>query len=72
MGGLHTAWDVSIINPMEALTVKRAAEEKGYAPTLRNNQKWGKYGDRCLIEYKVLLFGSGNHRVLAPRGRTIT
>ena len=72
MGDLHTALDVSIINPLEAVTVKRAAEETGYALTLRNNQKWGEFGDWCLREeYKVLLFGSGDQWVLVPRGRTI-
>ena len=68
----HTALDVSIINTMEAVIVKRVAEETGYALTLRNNQKWGEFGDWCLREeYKVLLFGSGVHWVLVPRGRTI-
>ena len=49
-GGLHAALDVSVINPLQTLTVQRAAEEPGYALTLRRNQKWGKYGDRCLAE----------------------
>ena len=49
-GGLHAALDVSVINPLQALTVQRAAEEPGYALTLKHNQKWGKHGDRCLAE----------------------
>ena len=49
-GGLHAALNISVINPMQVLTVDRAAEEPGYALNLRHNQKWSKYGDKCLAE----------------------
>ena len=45
-GGLHAALDISVINPLQALTIQRAAEEPGYAMNLRHQQKLTKYGDR--------------------------
>ena len=48
--GLNTRLDISIFNPMQVQTVARAAEEIGYGLTLRHNQKWSKYGDKCLAE----------------------
>ena len=49
-GGLHAALDISVINPLQTLTVERAAEEPGYALSLRHNQKLRKYSDKCLAE----------------------
>ena len=49
-GGLHAALDISVINPLQAATVQRAAVEPGYALRYRHDQKLSKYGDRCLAE----------------------
>ena len=50
MGGLHAALDVSVINPLQAQTMQRAAAEPGYALQLRHQQKINKYADKCLAE----------------------
>ena len=50
MGGLHAALDLSVINPLQAQTISRAAVEPGHALNLRHQQKLNKHGDRCLAE----------------------
>ena len=50
IGGLHAALDVSVINPMQAQTISKAAEEPGHALHVRHTQKLKKYGDKCLAE----------------------
>ena len=49
-GGRHAAIDVTVINPLQLLTLARAAEEPGYALGLRFQQKWAKYGELCRAE----------------------
>ena len=39
-GCLHAALDVSVINPLQALTVQRAAKEPGYALTSGAGGSW--------------------------------
>ena len=49
-GGLHAALDITVVNPLQSATVRRAGDEPGYALEMRHHQKMSKYADKCLAE----------------------
>ena len=46
-GGKDTAIDLTVVNPLQATLVERAAEDPGFALSHRYNDKMNKHGDAC-------------------------
>ena len=46
-GGRDTAFDVTVVNPLQLALVTRAAAEPGYALSYQYQRKWQKHGQAC-------------------------
>ena len=49
-GGKDCAIDITVVSPFQQQAIQRAAEEPGYALSLRHNHKLRKYSDKCLAK----------------------
>ena len=54
-GGKDTAWDITVVRPLQASMVARAAITPGHGAKEAHSRKWRATGDQCLQEEIVFV-----------------